>query len=249
MINTFWTGGWDSTFRILHLVLDAGERVQPHYVANPARASQRFELEAMRAVRAAANDRLGTEMIVAPQVTPLEEIPISEPARRHHEILVNRFNIGPQYLWLAEYARMMARSDLELCVHVDDKAYRLLKWHESGPGREDAMVAEAIREQFLGRFRFPVLDQSKVAMLASARRAGFESLMDLTWFCQMPTREGLPCGFCNPCQWTVDEGLSYRVPRGRRLRLKIYRHLVKRIPSYTVRQRGLRVLQGSGAEL
>lgn len=244
MINTFWTGGWDSTYRILNLVFDAGERVQPHYVANPARGSQDFELKSMNAIRAAANERLGTEMVMAPKVTPLAEIPVSEYARRQHKILVERFNIGPQYLWLAEYVRYMDLPNVELCVHVDDKAYALLKWFESGAAEEDRTVSEAIREQFLARFSFPVLDRSKVAMLSSAREAGFESLMDLTWFCQMPTPEGDPCGFCNPCQWTIDEGLKHRVPRVRRLRLGVYRGIVKRIPSYRVRQFGLRLLQG-----
>lgn len=32
MTHLFWTGGWDSTFRLLQLLLEEKKEVQPHYI-------------------------------------------------------------------------------------------------------------------------------------------------------------------------------------------------------------------------
>lgn len=63
-------------------------------------------------------------------------------------------------------------------------------------------------------FSFPLLDWTKVEMREYAAKHDFEYLMQLTWFCHAP-RGGEPCG---PCGYTIEEGLSHRVPRKRRLR-------------------------------
>ena len=53
-------------------------------------------------------------------------------------------------------------------------------------------------------------------MRAEAQRAGLEPCMELTWFCHRPIDDE-PCGVCNPCIYTIEEGLGDRVPeRGRR---------------------------------
>ena len=45
--NLFWTGGWDSTFRLLQLVVEQGRLVQPYYIIDPNRLSLRHEIKAM----------------------------------------------------------------------------------------------------------------------------------------------------------------------------------------------------------
>lgn len=44
---------------------------------------------------------------------------------------------------------------------------------------------------------FPVVDQTKVALLSDARRRGFDHLLAMTWTCEGVTAE--PCGKCEPC--------------------------------------------------
>lgn len=34
-------------------------------------------------------------------------------------------------------------------------------------------------------------------------------IIDDTWFCFNPIN-GKPCGYCNPCKYTIEEGMSYR---------------------------------------
>ena len=46
-VNLLWTGGWDSTFRLLQLLLLHRVAVAPHYLEDPTRASTQIELETM----------------------------------------------------------------------------------------------------------------------------------------------------------------------------------------------------------
>lgn len=242
-VHVLWTGGWDSTYRVLDLMAHGGPTtIQPHYVINRERVSYHLELSAIERIRERAIERWGNRLL-APRTVELDRIPISDTARQQHAELVQRFRIGPQYLWLAEYVRSADIDTLELCIHVDDKAYGV-----TAALRENERLARTPSDTdatglFRERFSFPILNLTKRQMRDNARTAGFEDLMNLTWFCQIPTRRDAPCGFCHPCQWTIEEGLAYRIPRGRRMRFAIYRGLVAKLPSYRVRQALLNLLR------
>jgi hypothetical protein len=68
------------------------------------------------------------------------------------------------------------------------------------------------------RFAFPFLGKTKNEMAEIAQLHGFANLMEKTWFCHHPDRKGRPCGLCNPCVYTIQEGLARRVPTTSRLR-------------------------------
>lgn len=46
-VNILWTGGWDSTFRVVELSRMEGITIQPVYVIDPNRKSVPYELRAM----------------------------------------------------------------------------------------------------------------------------------------------------------------------------------------------------------
>ena len=43
-----------------------------------------------------------------------------------------------------------------------------------------------------------------------AKENGFYDIMLETWFCYNPIN-GKPCGICNPCKYTIEEGMGFRV--------------------------------------
>lgn len=53
-VHLLWTGGWDSTYRLLYLLWE-GKQVQPHYIIDTHRPSSGHELRAMEAIRASIN--------------------------------------------------------------------------------------------------------------------------------------------------------------------------------------------------
>ena len=42
-INLFWTGGWDSTYRLLYLLIVEKKYVQPYYIIDLTRKSEFIE--------------------------------------------------------------------------------------------------------------------------------------------------------------------------------------------------------------
>jgi hypothetical protein len=141
-----------------------------------------------------------------------------------YQRLKSRSHLGGQYDWLARFADQQGLDDLELAVHRDDRAAAFLEPHVvrcDGGGdpyhrlRDDPPDPDL---RLFERFRFPVFDKTKRDMQRLARRHGFAELMELTWFCHVPTSDGRPCGRCNPCRYTMAEGLARRIPFKTRLR-------------------------------
>lgn len=56
-IKIFWTGGWDSTYRIVELVLQ-GRTVSPVYVIDRNRKSWQKEIETLESLKETINKTL-----------------------------------------------------------------------------------------------------------------------------------------------------------------------------------------------
>jgi len=49
-------------------------------------------------------------------------------------------------------------------------------------------------------------------MKSIAEEKGYLYIMNKTWFCHSPIKNE-PCGLCNPCRYTIEEGMEYRLPQ------------------------------------
>ena len=225
-VRLLWTAGWDSTFRLLDALLVRRKSVQPYYLVDPGRPSTPNELRAMDAIAAAvaAKDHAAAARLARPVVTNVAELLPDEQITGRFERLRARSHLGGQYDWLARFALQHGLTDLELAIHRDDRAAEFLKDHvvrEDGGGdpyhrlRDDPPDDDL---RIFERFRFPVFDMTKGDMQRAARHGGFADVMELTWFCHIPTPDGQPCGRCNPCRYTIAEGLARRIPLRTRLR-------------------------------
>jgi 7-cyano-7-deazaguanine synthase in queuosine biosynthesis len=227
--RVLWTGGWDSTFRVLQLVLAYQRRVEPHYILNPERRSSLHELRAMTTIRR----RLAVEHPeAAPRILPLRLVVRQDLAgdRAHAEHLAalrSRNRLGRQYTALADYAEAMAIDDLELCVEIGGRAEALLRGHvarEEDVGGGYWRLADNTAGDLVlfARFRFPILNMTKLDIKVAARDMGVLDMMRLTWFCHRPRGEK-PCGRCAPCSGALEEGMGDRLPRQAHLRYWVAR--------------------------
>jgi hypothetical protein len=241
-----WTGGWDSTFRLLQLLLVERRCVQPYYVIEGAGRESSAEQRAMRNIR----ELLQTSHPEASaRLRPTIEIPLDQVAAdarifsNYEKALYFGF-IGGQYEWLARMCAQRGISDMELAIHCDDKARRLLEELIDASRRQlDPRFAGDARYELFRCFRFPLFDMTKQQMRSAARKEGFEEFMALTWFCHRP-RAGQPCGVCNPCIYTIEEGLGDRVPLAGRIRYRVrvlprLRRLLTRNPRLYMRVRSV----------
>jgi len=224
-VNILWTGGWDSTFQVLRLLLDQRLRVQPFYLLDAGRGSTDLELLTMGRIR----DRLfqqypHTRDLLAPvrQFAVSDTSPDAEITGAYSAVRARLF-LGNQYDWLARFCKQHGISDMQLCIHRDDKAYTVVKGRvvrlprsASSDGgavcRLDPALSATDEYRLFGSFTFPLLELTKVGMGRIARRRGWGDIMEMTWFCQAPTRGQRPCGACNPCVYTIQEGLGRRLP-------------------------------------
>ena len=231
-VNLLWTGGWDSTFRLLQLLLLHRVPVVPHYLQDATRASTQTELQTMARI----GDRLRqayphTRELLQPlrigAVADVADDPEINAALRE---IRKRVFIGSQYAWLPAYCKHNAIADIELGVHVDDKVQALVRPFAVAfdhPGgyrsiRVDPKHADTPEYRLFRYFSFPLFGIDKVGIDRQAEAEGWSDLMDMTWFCHTPVH-GRPCGICPPCVYTIEEGLARRVPASRRVLSFFYR--------------------------
>jgi 7-cyano-7-deazaguanine synthase in queuosine biosynthesis len=250
-VKLLWTGGWDSTYRLLELVLLERRAVQTYYFRLD-RHSAPMELEAMEAVRR----RLFQACPVLRHLLP-ETIFIDPAAPRDDSLLealsalrasCGERRLGIQYYDLAAIARHLALDDLELGIHAEEGSFwydRLLASiapHESGRWKLGTNPDPPELELFRG-FVFPLLTLTKEDMAGRAAAGGFADLLELTWFCHTPDRKGRPCGFCAPCRLAIRQGLARRVPAVNRLKLRLAWPAIKMLTRLRVRHRARTLLK------
>ncbi|MFD1363675.1 7-cyano-7-deazaguanine synthase [Lentibacillus salinarum] len=218
--NILWTGGWDSTFRVLDVVLNKQETVQPFYVLDRRRKSTAMELKTMEQIKAMMqqSDPEAGKHIRETITIERTGIPVHDEITRQYHELASRAHLGDQHDWLARYTEFLKLDDLELSIHEDDNVMNFIKHdvvlkerdNDSYYQMTDSLSDTALK--LFSRYRFPLLHMTKLDMGAAAEKSGFRHMMEQTWFCHNPTKGGRACGLCNPCQYTREEGLGRRVP-------------------------------------
>lgn len=220
-VHLLWTGGWDSTFRMLYLMKVLKRTVQPHYIIDADRRSTSEELLVRDKIKDAIFSLYPeTRQLLCPTTlfdnTELPEMPdITQSFNR----LRQRVPIGSQYEWMAKYCVMQGLQGVETCIHTGGIANKLLdpmvKLTEESKDHYysvDSQYKNTDEFQLFGHYRFPVYDRSKVYMEKVARDNGWFDIMKLTWFCLRPMANHTPCGRCHPCGLVMREGMTWRLP-------------------------------------
>jgi hypothetical protein len=233
VVNLLWSGGWDSTYRLLHLVLTRRKTVQPHYIIDPDRLSTRFEIHAMRNIKLHLFAKYAwTKTLLLPTIfTGLDDIRADKEITDCNERVLLDYRLGPQYGWLANYAVEHGIKDLELCIDKGpgdlDRLLRPLlvlvdvdneMSYEMNRDEQDKLAGVVFRY-----FKFPLFDTTKLDMERLSKEEGFYDLMLITWFCHRPRPNGTPCGTCSPCAYTIKRGLGRRISCISRIRYRLSR--------------------------
>jgi 7-cyano-7-deazaguanine synthase len=209
-IRLLWTGGWDSSFRLLQALLVERRAVQPIYLVNHERDSLQYELRAMKAMRDGVLPRLARPATLAPtEVHIRSDFPVPVEVDRLYAQVRARVHIGTQYRWLAAVGQALGWEGVELSMER----------YEDGPSPlqrlifDEAGVLNGSAEAQLFRcWSFPVLHLSKTDMADIAREQGFLDLLALRWFCHYPLA-GKPCGVCRPCRLAYrSDGVDFANP-------------------------------------
>jgi hypothetical protein len=216
-IDLFWTGGWDSTFRLITL---AGKEViiQPWYLRDNRR-SEWHELNAIEIITKELRERDSTRCIIngvkTIKTSEVEKDPGITDAWKN---LRNKFHLGTQYDWLARFAKR--RKGIELGIYKDGRIQTLINRHGALKKISskitgtyyilDIAQSEEDLAKVFGNFHFPLLEITKMDMKWKSEELGYSDIMHKTWFCHSPLNNQ-PCGVCKTCCFAMEEGFGYRL--------------------------------------
>lgn len=236
-VNILWTGGWDSSFRLLQASICEAAIVQPHYVIDHRRRSVHCEVKAMANIKDRLAERFpdARHRILPTVFYERCEIPENAAISASHAALLAHSYLGTQYEWISRLAASGRIARLELSVHRDDRAHVFLRDVVSRDAHGHYSLAPDAAGPAATLFKglvFPLFDMTKLEMADVARRHAFADILELTWFCADPDRNMQPCGACGPCRYAIGEGLARRVPRANRVKAqvgRVYRGVGRRL--------------------
>jgi hypothetical protein len=216
--KVLWTGGWDSTFRVLYLVLVEKCPVQTYYIIDPFRWSLVHEFVAMNDIKRLLKQRYPDLSALLLPTLYFDKTDVGENAHLSacYEGLKER--LGGQYEWLSIWADQFGLSEIELVIERSDSVVgcrsvisNYLSKDENGNRVIDAKFKDTPVYDLFHYFVFAITDIYKVEMQKIAEKHDFLDILDLSWFCHRPTYFSKPCGTCNPCKNTYVKGLGYRL--------------------------------------
>lgn len=222
VIYLFWTGGYDSTFRLCQLVLN-DIPVQPIYIIDPKsdgtmferRKNRKFEIEAMNEIKKKLK-QLRPNAIILP-TWYIKKVKISKEV---YDRMYQLYKLGAVSRPISQYAAM-AETSLKLGIPI-----------ESGSEKGDhTILSKAVRQyievikvemkttsndmiimhnhrlgdcpEYLKIFRnirFPIINYTKEDMLAEAEKNNFKDVLTESFSCWYPDKFGIACGVCNMCK-------------------------------------------------
>ncbi len=219
--HLLWTGGWDSTYRLLQLVIIQKKAVQTHYLVDPNRQSTGEELHSMGRIKQAMFVRFPeTRARLHPTIiTDITDLPPDAEVTGTYKRVLQRQVLGTQYEWLARYAKLSGIQGIELAINrghnpgilIDPllicagEGYDEISWIDERYKDTDAY-------RLFGYYRFPLRVIPKAEMGDVCKRQGIFDLLDMSWFCHFPRPDHTPCGKCSACTFYMQNGLSNRIP-------------------------------------
>lgn len=234
-VKVLWTGGWDSTFHLLNLLIARKMTVSPFYLIDEDRPSIGVELLTMKRIKAYLQVHFpdAFNLMNAIQYFSINDLASDQHITETYTRVREKFLIGIQYDWLARFCEQHGLDNLQLCIHKDDRAYAVINTKVEKLS-DNGFITYKLPEELAGTeewslfkyYSFPILDLTKREMAERARKQGWQDVMKMTWFCHRP-KKGTPCGTCNPCLYTIEEGLGWRIPSHRRILSRLNRTTLK----------------------
>ena len=231
-----WTGGLDSTYTII-VYSRYDIEIQPYYLRH-GRKSEKYELDAMRELNKDILAHEGTRAKILPLIIIEEgDIPRDSEVEEAYGKLKAEGGLGSQYDWIARYARradvkglyyspvkpLSDSSKFRSCIEANG-GYTEIK---NSVGRSVFVIdpERSTRELKLvfGDFNLSeTFDMTKQDEEKALREMGYGNLIEKTWFCHTPVL-GRPCGYCHPCETTIEAGQTWRFTKGQLKRYEQYK--------------------------
>lgn len=233
IINIFWTGGWDSTYRLLELLVIEKKKVATHYLIDHQRPSAIVEQAAMERIRKAIYKKFpeAKDLFLPTKYKKVENVPQDDQISNAYSHVLEKFHFGSQYEWLARYCKHTSLERTELGIikpqPSSNKLFAKANYHDKShfdfhsriktnkdksiEGIFDIELCSEEEYKILRYFSLPLFNLSKEELGQKAKKHGFYNILGMSWFCHRPMFGRFPCGRCNPCADALREGFAPRV--------------------------------------
>jgi hypothetical protein len=217
-VNLFWTGGFDSTFRLLQLVLIEKKCVAPIYLNFPEldglnirRQNAQFEIKTIQRIISELN-RLGVGYRIMP-LKVITKITLSPEVFESMQIL---YYDGFLKRAISQYAHMVQYS-LDKNIIIEEGAEnsphstsnKMVKPYLNSDGLLDLEKIAGTPLMVIRNLKFPIIHLTKKEMLEIAKKHKFEYILQWTKSCWWPSSTGKPCLKCIMCKdRIIPEGFS-----------------------------------------
>jgi len=205
----YWTGGYDSTFRICQLLLIDNVQVQPIYIKYNidsknvndfwVRKNRDQELLAMQNIKLKLFEKFPyTKKLLHNTLFINRDVSV-----KHFENELHKLNLWPskrkihQYIFLSKYAYYSNKFiDIGyLGVHKNSK---FTKFIDKYLNKETHVLNVPINHP-LYYLKFPLFNLNKKTMCQTANKFNFNDILFITWSCWFP-KNNKPCNKCPMCK-------------------------------------------------
>lgn len=218
-VKIFWTGGWDSTFRIVELSM-MKVVICPLYVVDEGRKSTDIEIASMNKIIELLKEKENTKATFKEiKIISKKDIPANAKITEAYAKICESVKLGSQYEWLARYAINDSKIELGIekpsgeysgCITAIEKLGKFTK------DEDDVLIVDESNSSVelnlvFGNFKFPIADITEKEMVEKIKKLGYEDIMKNIWFCHTPIKNE-PCGYCRPCQQKMECGMEFLLP-------------------------------------
>jgi hypothetical protein len=219
-IKLLWTGGWDSTFRLLEIVLKEKKEVQPYYIVFKDRWSSGNELKTMQQMKKIIHRDYSSlaHLIKDTIIVDEEDIVEDEYIVSLYREFKSQINFGSQYKTIVCFAKQYEMSKLELGICKNGKIYRQIvpylgELDSNSMYQIDKRTSPEKIYSFYKYFNFPLFKYSKAELSEMSEQMGWNELLERIWICHKPILGIIPCGGCNPCIEAANDAIKkHKVP-------------------------------------
>jgi 7-cyano-7-deazaguanine synthase in queuosine biosynthesis len=233
-INLLWSGGWDSTFRLLQILLLEKKPIRPFYIIDPSRKSLSLEFCAMSEIKKILKAEHPETNALLSQTEFYNKIDIkyNEAFQDARSNYIGEYALKSQDGWFIYLSHHLDIDDFEFCMekqeYTEGTFRQLILADSTGKGHDRRLRKNLNDKELVGyqRMRFPLINTTKRDMEKIAGEKGFLHILKKSWFCHFP-KFGYPCGICFPCKLIMLNKLYDRIPWPMRWRYHLLHALKK----------------------
>ena len=215
IIYLYWTGGYDSTYRLIELML-LNKYIQPIYLLCPQldsnytfqRKNKNIEIKTMNKIRQQLYLQFPTKKQYLLPTRYIYSLKLNKQIETDFIYITTKlFNFSrgiTQYERLTQYSYFHSQPieiGLEKCGTGLDKLtskYRIGQGHN----RKVDLINSPKQYYVFKNIRFPISHMTKQDMLLKCQQNKTDNIMKLTWRCWFPVNNN-PCKKCDMCKHRI----------------------------------------------